>query len=207
MISAPSLSRANRGAAGDRDRREVRDHGAPAVGGACADPRPQPQKWRRTMRSPTIPTAAAMAQSAVTRSCGAEPCPAPRTGGGSGWGCCNTAGSPRGCECGPRPRLPGRRPPARRCRWPVMPTPSWSGCSRRWYWVSRRGVESPVLRSPTRAYQTDTRRYDTLDTQMTATHPVNEAAATTTVAAAASPCPLDKIPHISGRRRVSSGSK
>ena len=52
------------------------------------------------MRSPTIPTAAAMAQSTVTRSCGAEPCPAPRTGGGSGWGCCNTAGSPGGCATG-----------------------------------------------------------------------------------------------------------
>jgi len=39
----------------------------------------------------------------------------------------------------------------------------------------------PVV--PTRAYQTDTRRYDTLDSQMTATHPTNEAAATTTVAA------------------------
>jgi len=39
----------------------------------------------------------------------------------------------------------------------------------------------PVV--PTRAFQTDTRRYDTLDSQMTATHPTNEAAATTTVAA------------------------
>jgi Integrase core domain len=102
-VGAGGRSVDDRGAAGERDRREVRDHGAPAVGGAGSDPRPQPQKWRRTMRSPTVPTtAAATARSTVTSSCSAGPCPATRTGGGSGWGCCSTAGSPRGCACAPR---------------------------------------------------------------------------------------------------------
>ena len=48
----------------------------------------------------------------------------------------------------------------------------------------------------TEELETDTRRHDTLDPGSN-THLVNEAAATTTVAAAASPCPLDKLTYIS----------
>src|SRR5208283_1438042 len=45
----------------------------------------------------------------------------------------------------------------------------------------------------------DLTRVDTTRSTSPRTHPVNEAAAPTTVAAAASPCPLDKMPPISGR--------
>ena len=105
----------DRGAAGDRDRREVRDQGAPAVGGAGADPRGQPQKWRRAMRSPIIPTAAATARSTATNSCGGGRCAVTSTGGDWAWGCCSTAEWPRGWGCAARWHRSDRRPPAR-CR-------------------------------------------------------------------------------------------
>ena len=46
-------------------------------------------------------------------SCGPAPLAARPTGGGWGWGCCSSAGSPRGCGCVGRP--------SRRYRCPRLP--------------------------------------------------------------------------------------
>jgi hypothetical protein len=54
---------------------------------------------------------------------------------------------------------------------------------------SRRAVTNPRISDLTRA--------DKTRSTPPGTHPVNEAAATTTVTAAASPCSLDKMPPIS----------
>ena len=84
------------GAAGGPRSRRVRDHGAPAVGGAGAGPSAIRKVEARN--EITIATAADPAWTA-TNSCGGGPCPATSTGGGWGWGCCSSVGSRRGCGC------------------------------------------------------------------------------------------------------------
>ena len=127
------------GAAGGGDRGQVRDQGAPAVGGAGPGPRRKSQKWRRAMKSPRI---SARARSTATNSCGSGRCPATSTGGDWAWVCCSTAESPLGWACAPRWPRSGQRPPDRcRPRPPVVSPRSWSGCWRRWRWPSRRGGE------------------------------------------------------------------
>ena len=58
-----------------------------------------------TIRAVTDPTSWT-----ATSSCGPARLAATPTGGGWGWGCCSSAGSPHGCGCARRPSRRSRRP-------------------------------------------------------------------------------------------------